>query len=103
MDDKDVLKLILNGESEQVERKEQLRNKKPEVCQAICAFANDFPGPLSQVSSSSGNATTARQGDYRSRTRYSLNSLIFARTAAFCPSRRSASESLISKAPPSPW
>jgi ATP-dependent DNA helicase RecG len=43
MDDENVLKLILSGESEQVERKEQLRNKKPEVCQAICAFANDFP------------------------------------------------------------
>ena len=43
MDDENVLKLISYGESEQVERKEQLRNKKPEVCQAICAFANDFP------------------------------------------------------------
>jgi ATP-dependent DNA helicase RecG len=43
MDDENVLKLILSGESEQVERKEQLKNKKPEVCQAICAFANDFP------------------------------------------------------------
>ncbi len=37
MDDENVLKLLLSGESEQVERKEQLRNKKPEVCQAICA------------------------------------------------------------------
>lgn len=35
MDDENVLKLILSGESEQVERKEQLRNKKPEVCQAM--------------------------------------------------------------------
>jgi ATP-dependent DNA helicase RecG len=43
MDDEDVLKLIMKDESEQVERKEQLRNKKPEVCQAICAFANDLP------------------------------------------------------------
>jgi predicted HTH transcriptional regulator len=41
MDDEEVLKLISSGESEQVERKEQLKNKKPEVCQAICAFAND--------------------------------------------------------------
>jgi ATP-dependent DNA helicase RecG len=43
MDDERVLRLIAGGESEQVERKEQLKNKKPEVCQAICAFANDFP------------------------------------------------------------
>lgn len=43
MDDENVLKLILDGESAQVESKEQLKNKKPEVCQAICAFANDFP------------------------------------------------------------
>jgi len=43
MEDQAVLRLISGGESEQVERKEQLRNKKTEVCQAICAFANDFP------------------------------------------------------------
>jgi ATP-dependent DNA helicase RecG len=43
MDDASVLRLIRGGESEQVERKERLKNKKPEVCQAICAFANDFP------------------------------------------------------------
>jgi ATP-dependent DNA helicase RecG len=43
MDDASVLALIRGGESEQVERKEQLKNKKPEVCQAVCAFANDFP------------------------------------------------------------
>lgn len=43
MDDDAALKIIRGGESEQVERKEQLKNKKPEVCQAICAFANDFP------------------------------------------------------------
>jgi ATP-dependent DNA helicase RecG len=43
VDDETVLRLIRGDESEQVERKEQLRNKKPEVCQAICAFANDFP------------------------------------------------------------
>jgi ATP-dependent DNA helicase RecG len=43
MDDETVLSLIMSGESEQVERKEQLKSKKPEVCQAVCAFANDFP------------------------------------------------------------
>ena len=43
MDDESVLQLIQGGESEQVERKERLKNKKPEVCQAICAFANDLP------------------------------------------------------------
>jgi ATP-dependent DNA helicase RecG len=43
MDDAEVLRLIRGDESEQVERKEQLKNKKPEVCQAICAFANDLP------------------------------------------------------------
>jgi ATP-dependent DNA helicase RecG len=43
VDDETVLQLIQGGESEQVERKERLKNKKPEVCQAICAFANDLP------------------------------------------------------------
>ncbi len=43
MDDAEVLRLIGGEESEQVERKEQLKNKKPEVCQAICAFGNDLP------------------------------------------------------------
>ena len=43
MDDESVLQLIKRGESEQIERKEQLKNKKTEVCRAICAFANDFP------------------------------------------------------------
>lgn len=43
MDDDTVLALIRGPESEQVERKEQLKTKKPEICQAICAFANDFP------------------------------------------------------------
>ncbi len=37
MDDESLLRLIQGGESEQVERKKQLKNKKPEVCQAICA------------------------------------------------------------------
>jgi ATP-dependent DNA helicase RecG len=43
MDDAELLRLIRGDESEQVERKEQLKNKKSEVCQAICAFANDLP------------------------------------------------------------
>ncbi|HEY1700523.1 MAG TPA: hypothetical protein VGG75_12500 [Trebonia sp.] len=43
MDDESVLQLIKGDESEQVERKEQFKNKKTEVCRAICAFANDFP------------------------------------------------------------
>jgi ATP-dependent DNA helicase RecG len=43
MDDEKVLALIRGGESEQVERKEQFKGKKTEVCQTICAFANDFP------------------------------------------------------------
>jgi ATP-dependent DNA helicase RecG len=43
VDDASVLLLIRGGESEQVERKEQFKNKKTEVCRAICAFANDFP------------------------------------------------------------
>lgn len=42
MDDHTVLALIQAGESEQVERKERLKSKKAEVCQAICAFANDL-------------------------------------------------------------
>jgi ATP-dependent DNA helicase RecG len=43
MDDEELLRLIRGDESEQVERKEQLKSKKTEVCQAICAFANDLP------------------------------------------------------------
>lgn len=43
MDDDAVLALIRGTESEQVERKERLKSKKDEACQAICAFANDFP------------------------------------------------------------
>lgn len=43
MDDDSVLALVRGAESEQVERKERLKSKKDEVCQAICAFANDFP------------------------------------------------------------
>lgn len=42
MDDDELLALIQGPESEQVERKERLRSKKDEVCQAICAFANDL-------------------------------------------------------------
>jgi ATP-dependent DNA helicase RecG len=41
MDDNELLALIRGPESEQLERKERLQNKKDEVCQAICAFAND--------------------------------------------------------------
>jgi len=43
VDDDSVLQLITGSEGEQVERKEQFKNKKTEVCRAICAFANDFP------------------------------------------------------------
>lgn len=43
MNDESVLQLIKGDEREQVERKEQFKNKKTEVCRAICAFANDFP------------------------------------------------------------
>jgi ATP-dependent DNA helicase RecG len=42
MDDDELLALIRGPESEQVERKERLQTKKDEVCQAICAFANDI-------------------------------------------------------------
>jgi ATP-dependent DNA helicase RecG len=42
MDDDELLALIQGPESEQVERKERLQTKKDEVCQAICAFANDL-------------------------------------------------------------
>jgi ATP-dependent DNA helicase RecG len=42
MDDDELLALIRGPESEQVERKERLQNKKDEVCQTICAFANDI-------------------------------------------------------------
>lgn len=41
MDDDELLALIRGPESEQLERKERLQNQKDEVCQAICAFAND--------------------------------------------------------------
>jgi ATP-dependent DNA helicase RecG len=42
MNDDELLGLIRGPESEQVERKERLQTKKDEVCQAICAFANDI-------------------------------------------------------------
>ncbi len=42
MNDSELLALIRGPESEQVERKERLDTKKDEVCQAICAFANDI-------------------------------------------------------------
>jgi ATP-dependent DNA helicase RecG len=43
MDDEVVLGLLRSAESEQVERKESFKAKKDEVCEAICAFANDLP------------------------------------------------------------
>jgi ATP-dependent DNA helicase RecG len=43
MDDASVVALIQDRESEQIERKQQLKNKKDEICEAICAFANDLP------------------------------------------------------------
>jgi ATP-dependent DNA helicase RecG len=43
MDDASVVALIRSRETEQIERKQQLKTKKDEVCEAICAFANDFP------------------------------------------------------------
>lgn len=42
MDDSEALALIRGLEGEQVERKERLRSKKDQVCEAICAFANDY-------------------------------------------------------------
>src|ERR1700761_3149382 len=42
MDDNELLALIRGPESEQLERKERLQTKRDEVCQAICAFANDI-------------------------------------------------------------
>ncbi|HUZ36885.1 MAG TPA: ATP-binding protein [Streptosporangiaceae bacterium] len=43
MDDESLLALVRGAESERVERKDRLKGKKDQVCQAICAFANDFP------------------------------------------------------------
>lgn len=40
----ELLTLLSALESDQVERKESLRNQKDRVCEAICAFANDLPG-----------------------------------------------------------
>jgi ATP-dependent DNA helicase RecG len=40
----ELLALLAGPETDQVERKSQLRNVKDKVCQAICAFANDLPG-----------------------------------------------------------
>jgi ATP-dependent DNA helicase RecG len=40
----ELLALLAGPETDQVERKEQLKNVKDRVCQAICAFANDLPG-----------------------------------------------------------
>lgn len=43
MEDEDLEALLLDLESDRVERKESLADKD-KVCQAICAFANDMPG-----------------------------------------------------------
>jgi ATP-dependent DNA helicase RecG len=42
--DDELLTLLAALESDQVERKESLKNQKDRVCEAICAFANDLPG-----------------------------------------------------------
>ena len=76
MDDENVLTLILSGESEQVERKEQLKNKKPEVARPSARSRTISRGPGAQVLSSSDSATMARPGVCPSRTRFSLNSPI---------------------------
>jgi predicted HTH transcriptional regulator len=50
VDHDELLALIRGPESEQVERKERLQTKKDEVCQAICAFANDVHGQVALAS-----------------------------------------------------
>ncbi|MDN5916646.1 MAG: ATP-binding protein [Pseudonocardia sp.] len=42
--DAELLHLLAELESDQVERTQQLKTKKSEVAQAVCAFANDLPG-----------------------------------------------------------
>jgi len=39
----ELLRLLTELESDQVERKESARTVKDRICQAICAFANDLP------------------------------------------------------------
>jgi ATP-dependent DNA helicase RecG len=39
----ELLRLLAELESDQVERKQSVRNVKDKICQAICAFANDLP------------------------------------------------------------
>jgi ATP-dependent DNA helicase RecG len=39
----ELLRLLVELESDQVERKQSVRNVKDKICQAICAFANDLP------------------------------------------------------------
>ena len=43
MDDESVLALVRGAESERGRAQGSLKGKKDQVCQAICAFANDFP------------------------------------------------------------
>ncbi len=43
MIDEKLPTIITTGESEQVERKRQLRNAEDQIRQTICAFANDLP------------------------------------------------------------
>lgn len=88
MDDESVLQLIKGGESEQIERKEQLKNKKTEVCRAICAFANDFPRTGRPGLSSSGSTTGAMRPGCRSLTNCSASFPTCGTTASSCPSRR---------------
>ncbi len=42
MDDGELVRLLKDIESDRVERKASI-NDHSKICQAICAFANDFP------------------------------------------------------------
>jgi ATP-dependent DNA helicase RecG len=42
--EEELLVLLRELETDQVERKSVLKNQKDRVCEAICAFANDLPG-----------------------------------------------------------
>jgi ATP-dependent DNA helicase RecG len=39
----ELLRLLADLETDQVERKENLKNVKDRVCEAVCAYANDMP------------------------------------------------------------
>ena len=43
MEDRELEALLADLESDRVERKASLSDKK-RICEAICAFANDLPG-----------------------------------------------------------